>query len=228
MTNPSYGSSSEADSWSGNLLRSGTVTDRRLTNAGPQVQVQYPDRGVTSNWIPVGQHGSKGAVFHFCPRVGDNVTVAHFPTGIETGIVIGTNPTPNNPGVKPTHLDAFGILYEDGSYHEYNPQSGCKSINGIATLYLNSQGEMQIISGSNISVTTTGNLTATVGGSLTANVTGAANVTAATATLQAGTISPIRNATVTGSLTVTGTTLLNGGGTATPHLSNTDGVGGGA
>jgi phage baseplate assembly protein gpV len=154
--------------------------------------------------------------------------VGHFPTGIETGIVIATNPTPNNPGVKPTHLDSLGILYEDNSYHEYNPQTGCLSINGIATLYLNSHGEMQIISGSNISITTTGNLTATVGGNLTATVTGAANVTAATATLQAGTFSLIGNTTVTGSLTVSGVTLLNGGGTATPHLSNTDGAGGGA
>ncbi len=178
MSHPDYGSES-FDSTTINELRSGTITDRRLTTSGPEVMVLYPDRGVTSDWIPVGQQGAKGTVFHYCPRVGDNVIVAHFPTGIETGVIIASNPTPNNPGIKPRSLNSVAMQGDDKAYFEYDPDAGCLSINGISTVYLKAGGEMEIISGTNIKVNTTGDLTATVGGNLTANVTGTTTLTAA-------------------------------------------------
>jgi phage baseplate assembly protein V len=231
-----YGSAAPPDATGSNVLRSGTVVDRQMTTSGAQVRVVYPDRNVTSDFLPVGQAGSSGMIFHFCPRVGDNVLVAHLPTGIEMGTVIATNCTPNNPSFVPRSLNAVGFMGDDGSYHEYDPDTGCLSINGVGTIYVNANGQIVIIAGGDMDLTTKanlnivvqGNAVATVSGSLTANVSGNATITAATATVAASTITLQGNVTVTGTLTVDGTATFLTGGTATPNIINTSGSGGGS
>jgi phage baseplate assembly protein V len=230
-----YGSASPPDATGFNLIRSGTVVDRQMTTSGAQVRVVYPDRDVTSDWLPVTQQGSSGAIFHYCPRVGDNVTSLHFPTGIEMGTVIGTNCTPNNPSFTPRSLNAIGVQPDDGSYLEYDPDTGCLSILGVGTIYVNANGQIVIIAGGDMDLTTQanlnivvqGNAVATISGDLTANVSGNATVTAATATVTAATITLQGNVTVTGTLTVDGVSTFLAGGEAFPHIVNSDGSGGG-
>jgi phage baseplate assembly protein V len=225
---PEYGSANPPDATSFNLLRSGTVVARQLTTGGAQVQVSLPDRGITTDWIPVGQTGSAGTISHFCPRIGDNVVVASFGTGIEMGTVIATNCTPNNPSFQPRSLNSTSTQFDDGSLFEYDPDAGCLSINGVATIYVNALGQVQIIAGGDIDVTTRGNCNVTVSGNLTASVTGNANVTAATATIQAATITLEGNVMVTGTLQVMEAVQFDSTGTIASHLTNLDGEGGGS
>ncbi len=226
-----YGSSSTADATSANLIRSGTVVDRRLTSVGAQVRVVYPDRGVTSAWLPVGQSGSAGTVFHFCPRIGDNVTVLHFPTGIEMGTVIGTNCTPNNPSFTPRSLNATAIQFDDGAYIEYDPDVGCLSIPGVGTIYVNANGQIVIIAGGDIDVTTQANCNLTVTGNLVANVSGDMTATdSGNATLNASAITlNAQTTTITGVLKVD--TIMGNMApfpTANPKVLNQDGSGNGS
>ena len=233
MAQTDYGSA-DFDSTTVNSHRSGTVTARQWTTAGPQVQVLYPDRGVTSDWIPVGQQGGKGAVFHFCPRVGDNVTVAHFATGIETGVVIAANSTPQNPGVKPRSLNSVALQMDDSSYFEHDPDTGCLSINGIATLYFNAKGQIKIICGGDCDVTVGGNLNASVTGNvevtctdLDATCSGEATVTAPTITLK-GNVEITGTLKVDETLEVVGNVQFDSTGSIQTHLQNIDGDGGGS
>ncbi len=215
-----YGSASTADATSGNLIRSGTIVDRRLNKLGAQVRVVFPDRGVTSDWLPVSQQGSAGALFYYCPRVGDNCLVAHMPTSIEMGTVIATNPTPNNPSFTPRSINAVALQTDDHAYFEHDPDAGCFSMNGVATIYVNAQGQIVIIAGGDINVTTqqnlniivTGNVIATISGNLTANVSG-------TATIQAPNINLTGDVNVSGALTVGGNATVNGSTTTVNNLN---------
>ncbi len=226
-----YGSASTADATSGNLIRSGTIVDRRLNALGAQVRVVFPDRGVTSDWLPVSQQGSAGALFYYCPRVGDNCLVAHMPTSIEMGTVIATNPTPNNPSFTPRSINAVALQTDDNAYFEHDPDKGCLSINGVATIYINAQGQIVIVAGGDIDVTTqancnltvTGNLVANISGDMTATVTGNATINASAITLNAPTT------IVTGILKVD--TIMGNMApftTANPKVLNQDGSGNGS
>jgi phage baseplate assembly protein V len=223
-----YGSSGY-DSTGVNQIRSGKVIDRRVTNTGAQVKVQYTDRDMLeSDWLPVGQMGSKGTIFYSPPPdIGTAVTVAHFPTGIERGIVICTNSTLDNPSFTPRSIDAFGIQFKDGAYFEYDPVAGCFSINGLKTAYINASGQVQLIAGGDIDAQTQANLNALVGGNMTATVTGTNTVKAASHKFQ-GPVEFTDAVTLDSTLTVGGRTLLNGGGLATPNLQNQDGSGDGS
>lgn len=191
------------------MIQTGTVVDRRLTNTGGQVKVFHKDTGVTSDWLPVGQSGSKGHVFYNPPpQKNDQVTVLYNPSGVERGIVVCTNNTPLNQCFKPRSIDAIAIQGIDGSYFEYDPGEGCLSINGIATVYINSQGQIQITTGGDLDANVTDNLNATVGGTLTATVTGHATVTSSLINLNGVTIDSSANVVIPsgGSLTVHGQT----------------------
>ena len=204
-----------------NQVRSGTVVDRRGTSSGPQVKVVYPDRdGVTSDWLPVGQAGSAGTGFHYCPRVGDNVTVAHFPTGIEQGMVIGTNPTPNNPAFKPRSLNAVAMQTDDGAYFEHDPDAGCLSLAGIATLYLQSKGELSAAIGTTVTLTSGGTITVTAGGTV--------KNTAPKIKFNGVLNDSSGNVTIPGTLTVQQNVQFNATGSIATHLANNDGAGGGS
>jgi phage baseplate assembly protein gpV len=219
-TDEDYGSAGE-EAVFGNLIRNGTVVDRRNGLYGPEVMVSYPDRGVTSTWLSVGQLGAAGAAFHFCPRIGDNVTTLHFPTGVEQGIVIAANATANNPSFVPNSIDALAVATENGAYFEHEPQSGTLTVAGVASFHLSINGDVISYNG--------GTWHLTVGGDLQAQVGGAANITAnGSATIKAPAITLDGPVTVTKTLTVGGNVTFEGQGTIAAHLQNLDGAGGGA
>jgi phage baseplate assembly protein gpV len=177
MTDNSYGSAN-FESTGVNAIRCGKVTDRRLTPNGAQVKVFYADRGVESDWMPVGNSGSKGNRFYTPPpQLGDFVTTLHYPTGIEKSVCVCANPTDNTPSVLPRSVNAIAFQGTDGCYFEYDPDTGCLSINGIATVYLNAKGQIHIVTGGDLDADVTGKLVANVGSDLTATVGGATTVT---------------------------------------------------
>jgi phage baseplate assembly protein V len=188
---PEYGSDNPNTTWL-NVARSGVVYSRRNGRSGPEVKVYYGDRDVLTDWIPVNQLGSAGAAFHFCPRVGDNVTVLHLGTGIEQGIVIGSHGTDNNPVFTPNSLDSHAAAFEDGAFFEHEPQSSTCTLAGVGTLHLSIGGQTLIFSGS-----------------FTLNVGGAVTINAASATIKAGAITLDGPVHITKTLTVDGTSTFN-------------------
>jgi phage baseplate assembly protein V len=220
MFKPSY-SSDDFNQTSLNLLRSGTVIDRRMGTNGPEVRVAFGDREVTSDWLPVSQTGSGGMSFHYCPRNGSNVLVAHIGTGVEYGMVLGSSVTQNGGAVIPNSLNSTAMLADDGAQFEYNPDTGQLLVGGVKTVKIVTGGTVTVVSGADIDATVGGNLNATVSGNIVAS--------AANATVTAGTITLQGNVIVTGTLDVKGSTTLEVGGTTlSGHLANADGAGGGA
>lgn len=216
MWEDDYGSARGTDSTAYNIVRCGRVTARRLTKVGAQVKVTYDDRGVESDWIPVGQSNSKGHVFYNPPpQLGDQAIVLHLPTGIEKGVMVCTTSNLRNPSFTPRSVNSVALQALDGSYFEYDPDKGCLNINGVTTVYLNSKGEIRIITG--------GDLNATVSGNLTANVSG-------TATVQAPSIKLQGNVEITGTLLVDNNVTVNGTTTTVQNLTivGTESGGGGA
>lgn len=213
-----YGSFERPDPTGYNVVRSGSVIDRRFGPNGPEVQVTYLDRGVTSDWIPVGNSGSNGSTMFYCPRVGDNVTVLHYPTAIEQGIVVASNPTANGGSIQPDSLNSIAMRADDGAQFSYNPDNQTLAIEGVGTI--------KISAGGKLTLQVNGDVQATVGGNLTASVNGSVTVTAQTITLNGVQIDSAGNVTIPGNLTVLGTTNLQLA-IASPHCVNTDGSGGG-
>src|SRR5258708_8818989 len=182
------GGNPSSDSTSFNIIRSGFVTQRRLTNIGAQVVVFYPDRNVSSDWISWSQSGSKGNIFYTPPpQVGDEIVTLHMPTGIERAIAICSKPNPQNRNFLPGGIDCVSYQGLDGSYFEYDPVEGCLSINGIKTCYFNCaggqleavMGQLDIEDSGDCNITVGKNLNATVSGNLLAKVTGTAELDAA-------------------------------------------------
>jgi len=203
MFKPDYGSD-DFNQTSLNLLRSGTVTDRRNGINGPEVRVSFPDRDVTSDWLPVGQTGSGGMFTHFCPRKGTNVLVGHLGTGVERGVVLCSNPTQNGGAVIPSSLNSMAMLADDGAQLEYNPDTGNLHVGGVKTI--------ELIGGSAVTVT--------IGGDY--------DVTCANVTIKATTITLDANVHITGTLTVDQTVTFGQDGTIATHLTNLDGSGAGS
>jgi phage baseplate assembly protein V len=192
MVSPEYGSANP-DATFNNLIRCGVVVDRQAGPYGPEVRVSFDDREMISDWLPIGKQGSASCGMHYVPRLGDIVTVLHYPTGVERGVVVCSHNTSVNPGFQPRSLNAIAMQGDNGEYFEFDPDVGCLSINGIATLYLKSNGDMEVHTG--------GNLTATVGGNAT--------VTAANASVTAGSITLQGSVTIQGTLHVTSTSLFD-------------------
>jgi phage baseplate assembly protein V len=207
MIGPSYGSN-DFNQTSLNLLRSGTVIDRQYGVGGPQVRVSFPDRDITSDWIPVASSMAGGVTTYSLPRIGTNVLVAHLGTGIEKGVVLGSNPTENGGAIGPGSPNSVAMLADDGFQVEYNPDTGALNVLGAKTITFAAGGDTLLYS--------EGNLTASVGGT--------ANITAGTAIVKAGNIKLDGNVVVTGTLEVDGFTSCKGGGTTTPHMTNADGL----
>ncbi len=217
MAQTEYGSA-DFDSTTVNAHRSGAVVARQLTNVGPQVQILFPDRGVTSDWLPVGQKGGKGTIFYFCPRIGDNVKVDHFATGIEVGTVESSNCTPQNPSFMPRSINSVAFQTDDRAFFEYNPDTGCLNINGVATLYFNAQGQIQIICGGDLDATVRGSLNATVTNNVKVSCTDLDATCSGEATITAPTIALKGNTTITGTLVVSGNVTVNGETTTVQNL----------
>jgi phage baseplate assembly protein V len=210
---PRYGSADPPDATGFNVVRSGTVVDRRMGTNGPEVQVAYYDRGETSDWLPVGHHGSAGATMFYCPRLNDNVTVLHYPTAIEQGIVVCTNPTSNGGSIQPDSLNSIAMMGDNGEQFSYNPDTKTLAIHGVGSINITVAGDTYL--------QTNGNLTAKVGG-------GADLEAGGTVTLKGSQVIINCDCHIKGKLTVDGVTLLDAGGTATPNLINADGSGNGS
>ena len=213
MTQDRYGTARETDPTAFNAVRTGRVIDRRMGQNGPEVLVTYYDRDITSDWLPVGQQGAGGpggASFFYCPRVGDNVTALHFPTGIETGVVICTNPTSNGGAIQPDSLNSIAMRGDNGEQFSYNPDTKTLAVQGVGTIQISASGD--------VSIQANGNLTMPVGGTVT--------VTASQINLNGVLIDSSGNVTIPGDLTVQGNTNMKLA-TADPHCINTDGSGGG-
>jgi phage baseplate assembly protein V len=214
-----------------NAVRCGKVTDRRLTPNGAQVKVFYADRGVESDWMPVGNSGSKGNRFYTPPpQLGDFVTTLHYPTGIEKSVCVCANPTDNTPSVLPRSVNAIAFQGTDGCYFEYDPDTGCFSINGIATVYLNAKGQIHIVTGGDLDADVTGNVVANAGGDLTATITGNATITANQINLNGVIIDSSGDITLPAGKFVKADSFqgVAGAPVATPHMTNNDGAGGGS
>ncbi len=218
-----YGSASEDQVFS-NVVRNGTVVNRRNGAGGPEIQVAYTDKNVISDWMPYGQNlGSAGMAFHFCPRIGDNVTTLHNPTGIEQAIAICTNATDNNQTFIPNSLDAIAMSGEDGSYFEHEPNTGTTTMAGIRNLHIKTTGDAVIYIDGNEMRQIGGAITEQVGATITITAGGVITLNAPTFVINAPTITLNGDTTVTKSLTVKGFTDLQGGGQANPHMLNEDG-----
>lgn len=205
---PNYGSDNPNQSWL-NLTRDGVVYDRRQGANGPEVQVYYSDRDILSDWLPVRLPGSAGTVHHYCPRIGDAVTVENQGTGIEQGVVTGSRPTTNNPGIIPNSLDSTAMSTDDGAYFEHEPNSGTTTIAGVGTLHISVNGETLAFSGP-----------------WTLNASGNVQITSPQINLNGVLIDSSGNVTIPGNLTVKGTTNMKQA-IANPNCQNTDGSGGG-
>src|SRR5260221_3363532 len=167
-----YGSGEKFEPTHHNLVRFGTVVDRRRGQYGPEVRVVFHDRNVTSDWLPIGNQAAAGTGMHYCPRVNDNVTVLHPATGIEQGVVACSTPSANSPLYQPTHLDSIAMASEKGAYFEFEPNSGILTVTGVAELHL----------------VTAGAFLAQIRGTTEETVVASAQVVAAAATGEAGSI----------------------------------------
>jgi len=219
MLLPDY-SSSDFNQTSLNLLRAGRVTDARYGANGPEVRVSYPDRDITSDWLPVGQPASGGMSVHVVPRVGTNVIVGHLGTGIERGVVLSTTPTQGGGAVIPDHLNTAAILFDDGTQISHNPTTGATQVVGSKTVLFAVGGDIAMMSDGVWTINCSGNCNITAGGNAT--------VTAANATIKAGTITLDGDVTITKTLTVDGVVSFKAGGSANPKITNDDGSGGGS
>jgi phage baseplate assembly protein V len=193
MILPDY-SSADFNQTSLNLLRAGRVTDARYGSNGPEIRVSYPDRDVTSDWLPVGQPASGGMSVHVCPRIGTNVIVGHLGTGIERGVVLSTVPTQNGGAVIPDHLNTAAVLFDDGTQISHNPETGAFQVVGPKTALFAVGGDIAMMSDGVWTIHCSGNCNITAGGN--------ANVTAANVTVKAGTITLDGDVTITKTLTV--------------------------
>jgi|SRR5215472_2253019 len=221
---PAYGSDNEFQRLL-NVVRNGTVINRRRGTNGPEVRIAYTDRNIVSDWTPVGQQGASGSFHHYnCPDIGDNVTVLHMPTGIEQGIVICANPTDNNPTMVPNSIDSKALSGSDGSFFEHEPNSGTTTVAGVAHLHIDA-GEA-LLYFDNEMVQVTGAWTKHVGATITINAGGNVTITAPMISLNGVTIDSAGNVAIPGTLTVKGNTYLDLA-FADPHCENIDGSGGG-
>ena len=194
MILPDY-SSADFNQTSLNLLRAGRVTDARYGANGAEVRISYPDRDVTSDWLPVGQPASGGMSVHVCPRIGTNVIVGHLGTGIERGVVLSTVPTQNGGAVIPDHINTAAVLFDDGTQISHNPETGAFQVVGPKTALFAVGGDIAMMSDGVWTIHCSGKCNVTSGGDC--NIIAGGNVT-----VKGGTITLQGNVHVTGSLTV--------------------------
>lgn len=196
-----------------NLILPGTVSDRKKDASGLHVRVTHPDKsGVVSAWLPVLQRGTVGTQDFFLPRVGEQVWVAYDPTGVEKGLVLGSTYTTNLPPPSASDPDSRYVLFDDGSFFQFDPDA--------KKLTANTKGEWDITAVGPIKIVTTGgDLDVTVQGNLNATVSGTATIqSGGTATVQAPTIDLTGNVVISGTLIVGGNTTVNGGTTIVQNL----------
>src|ERR1700747_1190173 len=108
MIDQTYGSDNLEHEFT-RMIQSGIVNDRRMSELGPEVQIYYPEKDLLTDWLPVGQHGTSGACRQWCPRVGENVVVMHYPECMEQGVVVCSTYTENNPAYIPRSLNASSM-----------------------------------------------------------------------------------------------------------------------
>lgn len=213
-----------------NMVRNGTVINRRRGTNGTEVQIAITDRNIVTDWTRVGGHGSAGAWHeHSCPDIGDNVTSLHLPTGIEQGIVICTNPSDNNPTFVPNSIDskAFGSGI-DGSFFEHEPNSSTTTVAGVTHLHV--QAKEAVLYFDNEMTQVSGAWTKEVGGGITINAGDIVKITAPTINLNGVLIDSSGNVTIPAGMKLKVDFIYASGAsepTGVPHVKNQDGSGAG-
>lgn len=209
-----------------NLIVPGTVSARKVDKTGIHVRVTHPEKsGVVSGFMPVLQMDTVGIQSANLPRLGSQAIVLYDPTGVEQGVVLGSTYTTKDPPpqLAQDNPDSHLVLFDDGSYFLYNPDTKKLTVNTQGECDVTTVGPVKIVSTGNVEVTTQADLKATVSGNMTATVGGNATIQAQQIILQA----PIT--IVTGILKVDN---IQGNvapfPTANPKVLNSDGSGQGS
>lgn len=212
------------------MVRSGYVVARQPATCS--IKISQADRKIITPWIRVAQKSTVGSQEVHLPRLGEFVHLLHVPGGANDAIHLGSSYTDLMPVPPVPSADARYIRMDDGTEIWVDPNNKV-FINAAGPIECHAAGPITFVTAgyayiqcANAKIQAanteiTGNVTIDqnleVKGSLTVDGGMAVSGTLAGAT-----------STINGPLTVTGVTLLQGGGTATPHLSNSDGSGGGS
>ena len=124
--------------------RIGTVIERRTGKSGPQVRIQYADRGVASAWTPVAQRNTVGTKDYNLPRLGERVLVQHLANGAERGVVTGCLFNEAVSTVPQGNPDNREIVFDDGTVIRYDPGAKSMLIDAAGTISITSEGAVSV------------------------------------------------------------------------------------
>jgi phage baseplate assembly protein V len=124
--------------------RIGIVVARRKGKTGPQVRLQYPDRGVVSAWMPAGQRGTVGHKDYSLPELGERMLVAHLPNGPERSIAVCAVFNEAVSAPMPEDENTRSVQFRDGTEVEYNPGAKSMTIKAAGTLTITTAGAVSI------------------------------------------------------------------------------------
>ena len=191
-----------------NLNRIGLVSQVLVDQTGVFVKVSHQaQRGKVSGWLPVLQGNTKagGNIDYWTPQVGEQVAVSYLSSGLEDGICHGSFFNKHNP--PPTTNQQVQVEKKaDGTIFTYD--------NGAKQWTIAAQGK--------VNLSTLGDVTLSCGGNLMATVVGSTTIKSA------GLLTLDADVKITKTLTVEGVVDFQAGGKAEPHITNTDGTGGGS
>jgi phage baseplate assembly protein gpV len=116
------------------ISRVGIVIERRKGKTGPQVRIQYPDRGVASAWTPVAQRNTVGSKDYALPELGERVLVQHLANGPERGVVVGCVYNEAVSAVDQSDENTREVVFRDGTIVRYNPGEKAMTIEAAGTI----------------------------------------------------------------------------------------------
>lgn len=126
------------------ISRVGIVVDRRTGKTGPQVRLQYPDRGVVSAWTPVAQRNTVGSKDYNLPEKGERVLVQHLANGPERGVVVGCIYTESVSARPQENENIREVEFRDGTVVEYDPEQKRMRIAAAGSLAMTLVGDVTI------------------------------------------------------------------------------------
>jgi phage baseplate assembly protein V len=125
-------------------IRIGVVMERRTGKTGPQLRVQYVDRGVGSAWTAVSQRNTIGTQDYNLPRAGERVIVAHLANGPERGVVLGclfNEAVSTEPQGNPDNRE---IKFDDGTVVQYDPGAKSMRIDAAGTISITANTSLSV------------------------------------------------------------------------------------
>jgi phage baseplate assembly protein V len=125
--------------------RLGVVIDRRRGPTGPQVRVHYPDRGVTSAWMPAGQRGTVGHKDYSLPELGERMLIAHLPNGPERSVAICAVFNEAVSAPMPADENTRHVEFRDGTTVDYTPGDKAMTIKAAGTLSITTEGAVTLM-----------------------------------------------------------------------------------